>query len=249
NGGIFGPSLVMGGLLGFAFAYGINQTGVVMLNVPNFVVAGMAGAMAGIMHAPLTGLFLIAEITGGYTLMVPLMLITSISYLINRSVLKHSIYTKGLAESGDLLSYEDKDRTVLSMMKLRYVLETNFIVLGPKQTPIDRQSQIIHSKRNIFPIVDDTGVLLGIIYSERLFSILLGEEEGANKPFDTLAQKPNDVIKESENMEIVMAKMNRDDVWILPVVNDENKYLGFVSKSSVFNKYRALLVRQGQYLE
>lgn len=181
--------------------------------------------------------------------MVPLMLITSISYLINRSVLKHSIYTKGLAESGDLLSYEDKDRTVLSMMKLRYVLETNFIVLGPKQTPIDRQSQIIHSKRNIFPIVDDTGVLLGIIYSERLFSILLGEEEGANKPFDTLAQKPNDVIKESENMEIVMAKMNRDDVWILPVVNDENKYLGFVSKSSVFNKYRALLVRQGQYLE
>ncbi len=249
NGGIFGPSLVMGGLLGFAFAYGINQTGVVMLNVPNFVVAGMAGAMAGIMHAPLTGLFLIAEITGGYTLMVPLMLMTSISYLINRSVLKHSVYTKGLAESGDLLSYEDKDRTVLSMMKLRYVLETNFVVLRPEQTPVDRQSEIIHSKRNIFPIVDGSGILLGIIYSERLFSILLGEEEGANKPFDTLAQKPNDVIKESENMEVVMAKMNRDDVWILPVVDDNNNYLGFVSKSSVFNKYRALLVRQGHYLE
>ncbi len=249
NGGVFGPSLVMGGLLGFAFAYGMNQTGFIMLNVPNFVMAGMAGALAGIMHAPLTGLFLIAEITGGYTLMVPLMLVTSISYLINRSILKHSIYTKVLAESGDLLSYEDKDRTVLSMMKLRYVLETNFVVLRPSETPNDRKSDIIHSKRNIFPVVDEKGVLLGTIYSEYLFSVLLGEEEGVEKSFDKLAQKPNDVIQEKENMEIVMSKMNRDDVWILPVVDERNRYLGFVSKSSVFNKYRALLVRQGHYLE
>lgn len=249
NGGVFGPSLVMGGLIGFAFAYGMNQVGFIQLNVPNFVMAGMAGALAGIMHAPLTGLFLIAEITGGYTLIVPLMLVASISYLINRSVLKHSIYTRVLAETGDLLSYEDKDRTVLSMMKLRYVLETNFVVLRPNETPVVRKKDIIQSKRNIFPIVNYTGELLGIIQSERLFSILLGEEEGAWKTFDHLAQKPNDIINESENMEIVMAKMNRDDVWMLPVVNDDNKYLGFVSKSSVFNKYRALLIRQGQYLE
>lgn len=249
NGGVFGPSLVMGGLLGFAFAYGVNQSGVVQLNVPNFVMAGMAASLAGVMHAPLTGIFLIAEITGGYTLMVPLMLVASISYLINRGVMKHSIYTKVLAESGDLISYEDKDRTVLSMMKLRYVLETNFIILRPDETPLDRQSEIIHSKRNIFPIVDEKGKLLGIIYSERLFSILLGEEEGKNKPFASLAQKPHDVIIESENMELVMTKMNRDDVWILPVVNNSNHYLGFVSKSSVFNKYRGLLIRQGQYLE
>ncbi|HLS94609.1 MAG TPA: chloride channel protein [Sphingobacterium sp.] len=249
NGGVFGPSLVMGGLIGFAFAYGMNQTGVVMLNVPNFVMAGMAGALAGIMHAPLTGMFLIAEITGGYTLMVPLMLVTSISYLINRSMLTHSIYTKVLAESGDLLSYEDKDRTVLSMMKLRYVLETNFVVLRPQETPNDRKSDIIHSKRNIFPIVDEKGTLLGIIYSERLFAILLGEEDGADKTFDKLVQKPNDIIRDKENMEVVMSKMNRDDVWILPVVDEQHKYLGFISKSSVFNKYRALLVRQGHYLE
>lgn len=249
NGGVFGPSLVMGGLLGFAFAYGMNQFGFVQLNVPNFVMAGMAGALAGIMHAPLTGLFLIAEITGGYTLMVPLMLVTSISYLINRSVLKHSIYTKVLADSGDLMSYEDKDRTVLSMMKLRYVLEKNFVVLKPTETPLDRKTSIIHSKRNIFPIVDDAGLLMGVIYSERLFSILLGEEEGADKTFDKLVQKPNDIIREDEHMELVMTKMNRDDVWILPVVDKDNKYLGFISKASVFNKYRALLVRQGQYLE
>ncbi|MGJ1448328.1 chloride channel protein [Sphingobacterium spiritivorum] len=249
NGGVFGPSLVMGGLLGFAFAYGMNLTGLVTLNIPNFVMAGMAAALAGIMHAPLTSIFLIAEITGGYTLMVPLMLVASIAYLINRAVLKHSIYTKVLADSGDLVSYEDKDRSVLSMMKLRYVLETNFVILRPGETPNERKHDIIHSKRNIFPIVDDKGKFLGILYIEHLLSILLGEEEGIDKDFGTLVQKPNDIIKGDENMEIVMSKMNKEDVWILPVVDKEDHYLGFVSKSSVFNKYRALLMRQGHYLE
>lgn len=249
NGGVFGPSLVMGGLLGFAFSYGVNLSGIIELNVPNFVMAGMAGALSGIMHAPLTGIFLIAEITGGYTLMVPLMIVTSISYLINRAVMKHSIYTKVLAESGDLISYEDKDRTVLSMMKLRYVIERNFVLLKPDERPIDRKGDIIHSKRNIFPIVDEDRKLLGIIYSERLFSILLGEEEGAERTFASLAQKPIDIIKEDEDMERVMQKMNKDDVWILPVVDSEDRYLGFISKAAVFNKYRALLMRQGTYLE
>lgn len=249
NGGVFGPSLVMGGLLGFAFSYGLNLTGMAELNVPNFVVAGMAGALSGIMHAPLTGIFLIAEITGGYTLMVPLMLVCSISYLINRAVLKHSIYTKVLAESGDLISYEDKDRSVLSMMRIKYVLETNFVLLRPDETPKSRQSDIIHSKRNIFPIVNYEGKFVGLLYSEFLFSVLLGEVEGGDTPFEKLAQKPNDTVGINENMEMVMAKMNKDDTWILPVLGEENKYMGFVSKSSVFNKYRALLIRQGHYLE
>src|SRR5690606_21964624 len=162
----------------------------------------------------------------------------------------YDIYTLSLHDALPiLLSYEDKDRTVLSMMKLRYVLETNFVVLRPQETPNDRKSDIIHSKRNIFPIVDEKGTLLGIIYSERLFAILLGEEDGADKTFDKLVQKPNDIIRDKENMEVVMSKMNRDDVWILPVVDEQHKYLGFISKSSVFNKYRALLVRQGHYLE
>lgn len=249
NGGVFGPSLVMGGLLGFAFSYGVNLTGMAELNVPNFVVAGMAGALSGIMHAPLTGIFLIAEITGGYTLMVPLMLVCSISYLINRAVLKHSIYTKVLAESGDLISYEDKDRSVLSMMRIKYVLETNFVILRPEETPKSRQSDIIHSKRNIFPVVSHEGKFMGILYSEFLFSVLLGEVDGGDTTFEKLAQKPNDTVNINENMEIVMAKMNKDDTWILPVLGNENKYMGFVSKSSVFNKYRALLIRQGHYLE
>lgn len=250
NGGVFGPSLVMGGLLGFAFAYGVNLTGIIELNVANFIVVGMAGALGGIMHAPLTAIFLSAEITGGYVLMVPLMLVTAIAYLMNRAVMKHSIYTKVLAEKGDLLSHEDKDRTVLSMMKLRYVLERNFTVLHPHEYPADRRHDIIHTKRNIFPVVDDGGKLLGIIYSERLFEILLGEmPEVLKKTMAELVEKPVDVVRMDATMDAVMQKMNKEDIWILPVVDAGNNYMGFVSKSAVFNKYRALLMRQGSYLE
>src|SRR5690606_1522138 len=211
-------------------------TGLIELNVPNFVVAGMAAALSGIMHAPLTGIFLIAEITGGYALMVPLMLVTAISYLINRTMLKYSIYTKALAEQGDLLTHEDKDRTVLSMMKLRYVLERNFTILRPDERPADRRYDIIHTKRNIFPVVDTTGKLLGIIYSEPLFEILLGyklEKKDQVITMRELAEKPVDIIQMDVNMEAVVQKMNREDISILPVVDAEGNYMGFGSKSAV----------------
>jgi len=248
NGGVFGPSLVMGGLLGFAFSYGINLTGWTELNIVNFTVVGMAAALGGIMHAPLTAIFLIAEITGGYALMVPLMIVTAISYLINRAFMKHSIYTKVLAEQGDLLSHEDKDGTVLSMMKLRYLLERNFTALKPYEKASDRRHDIIHTKRNIFPIVDDEYKFLGIVHSERLLEILLGEDPAAQeKPMQEIMQKPVDIVNISSRMDTVMQKMNREDVWMLPVVDNEGKYLGFISKSAVFNKYRALLMRQAEY--
>jgi len=248
NGGNFGPSLVMGGILGFAFAYGINLTGIIELSIANFIVAGMAGALSGIMHAPLTGIFLIAEITGGYALMVPLMIVSAITYFINKSVLKYSIYTQALAESDDWLPHEDKDRTVLKMMKLRYVLERSFTILHPNEKPMDRRLDILHTKRNIFPVVDDNQVLMGVIYSEKLFEILIGEAS-ADKTMKELAQPPQDIIRIDADMYEVMRKMDREDIWILPVVDSNNKYLGFVSKSAIFNKYRALLMRLGNYLE
>jgi len=248
NGGNFGPSLVMGGLLGFAFAYGINLTGLIELNTANFIVAGMAGALSGIMHAPLTSIFLIAEITGGYALMVPLMIVSAVSYFINRSTLKYSIYTQSLAEKGDWLSHEDKDRTVLKMMKLRYVVERNFTVLHPDEKPMDRRLDILHTKRNIFPVVDDAKSLVGIIYSEKLFEILIGEA-AADKTMKELVQPPQDIIRVDANMYDVMRKMDREDIWILPVVDFDNRYIGFVSKSAIFNKYRALLMRSGNYLQ
>ncbi len=248
NGGNFGPSLVMGGILGFAFAYGINLTGLVELSVANFIVAGMAGALSGIMHAPLTGIFLIVEITGGYALMVPLMIVSAITYFINKSVLKYSIYTQALAESSDWLPHEDRDKTVLKMMKLRYVLERSFTILHPDEKPMDRRLDILHTKRNIFPVVDDNQTLIGVIYSEKLFEILIGEAS-ADKTMKELAQAPQDIIRIDANMYEVMRKMDREDIWILPVTDANNKYLGFISKSAIFNKYRALLMRLGNYLE
>src|SRR5690554_1286873 len=247
NGGNFGPSLVMGGLLGFAFAYGVNLTGLMELNIANFIIAGMAGALSGIMHAPLTSIFLIAEITGGYVLMVPLMIVSAISYFINRSNLKYSIYTQSLAEKGDWLSHDDKDKTVLKMMKLRYVVERNFTILHPDEKPMERRLDILHSKRNIFPVVSDAKELVGVIYSEKLFEILIGEAS-ADKTMKELAQAPQDVINLDANMYDVMRKMDREDIWILPVVNDQSQYVGFVSKSAIFNKYRALLMRSNSYL-
>ncbi|MEN5197495.1 chloride channel protein [Sphingobacterium faecium] len=250
NGGVFGPSLIMGGLIGFAFSYGMNLTGLVDLNVANFTVVGMAAALSGIMHAPLTAIFLIAEITGGYALMVPLMLVAATTYFINRAVQKHSIYTKVLAEQGDLLTYEDKDRTVLSMMKLRHLLENNFTIVRPGEYAQERNHDIIHSKRNIFPVVDYDGTFIGLIYSEKLLEILLGENtDGLQMNMSELAQQPIDIIEMGTNMEVVMQKMKKEDVWMLPVIDEKGKYKGFLSKSAVFNKYRALLMRQAAYLE
>lgn len=175
------------------------------------------------------------------------MIVSAISYFINRSNLKYSIYTQSLAEKGDWLSHDDKDKTVLKMMKLRYVVERNFTVLHPDEKPMERRLDILHSKRNIFPVVSDAKELVGVIYSEKLFEILIGEAS-ADKTMKELAQAPQDVIDLNANMYDVMRKMDREDIWILPVVNDQSQYVGFVSKSAIFNKYRALLMRSNSYL-
>jgi chloride channel protein, CIC family len=248
NGGTFGPSLIIGGLIGFVFAFSINQTGITQLNVPNFIVAGMAASLSGIMHAPLTGIFLIAEITGGYVLMVPLMIVSAISYLINKATLKYSIYTKDLAEKGELLSYEDKDKTVLNMMRLKYVIDKGFYPLYIEEDLSDCRDRIIKSKHNIFPVLDRDKKLVGVAYSENLFNVIFNHKDLAHTVKD-VTEQPFDIIKINESMSEVMIKMDKDDIWLLPVVDKEGKYKGFVSKSTIFNKYRALLIRQSEYLQ
>lgn len=249
NGGMFGPSVVVGGLSGFVFAYGLNMTGLFHLNITNFIVAGMAAAISGVMHAPLTGIFLIAEITGGYLLMVPLMMVSAISYFINKAINKYSIYTKSLAEQGSLLTHENKDRSILRMMKLKFLIEKDFIILHPEDTPKSRKADIIHTSRNIFPLVTEDNLLLGIIYTDQLLELLMSsKEEDQEKAVKTIAQPPGITINKNTPMFEVMQIMDRQDVRILPVTDDENHYLGFVTKASVFNKYRALLMRQGEYL-
>ena len=246
NGGMFGPSVVVGGLLGFVFAFGLNQTGMVHLNVTNFIIAGMAASISGVMHAPLTGVFLAAEITGGYVMMVPLMIVSAISYFINKGILKYSIYTYGLAAKGNLITQENKDHSVLRRIKLKYLIDRDFVILRPDDTPKSRSGDIVHTTKNVFPVVDSEGVLTGILFSDHLLELLVSKNpEDQNRFIKDIAQPPGRVININTSMYDVMQIMDSLDTRILPVTGDNNIYIGFVTKNAIFNKYRHILMRQG----
>ncbi|TDQ11226.1 chloride channel protein [Pedobacter metabolipauper] len=249
NGGTFAPSLIMGGLMGFIFAYAVNLTGFIHLNTANFIVAGMAAALSAIMHAPLTGIFLIAEITGGYVLMVPLMITSAISYLINRSFQKHSIYTKALADKGELLSYEDKDTTVLSQMKLRYLIEKDYLQLNDHDLLSAKINEIIHSKRNLCAVLDGSGAFKGLLYVEEVFSEMMKNPDKDLLTADHLLHRTPAQVNVTDDLKSVLLKMEREQVWVLPVINADHSFMGFVSKTSIFNKYRSLLMRQADYMD
>lgn len=249
NGGMFGPSVIVGGLFGFVFAFTLNTLGIADLNVTNFIIAGMAGSISGMMHAPLTGIFLSAEITGGYVLIVPLMIVAAISYFINKGVLKHSIYTKSLAIQGNLLTPEDKDHRIIRRLKLKYLIETDFVVLKEDDTPKSRSKDIIQTTRNTFPVVNTEGFLTGIMASDQLLDYIVDSESiNKNRTIKELAQAPSKVISVDTNMFEVMQIMESMDLRTVPVVSKEGKYLGFVTKVAIFNKYRSLLVRDGEFL-
>jgi len=238
----------MGGLIGFVFAYAVNLSGVAQLSVSNFIVAGMAAALGSIMHAPLTGIFLIAEITGGYILMVPLMITTAISYAINRSAQKHSIYTKVLADKGELLSHEDKDTTVLSQMKLKYLIEKSYPKLYLNDLISLKMSEIVKSHKNICAVVDETDDFKGIIYVEDLFQEMVNHPDKHELTASDLVQPAPNTLYQEDDLKLVLEKMEQENVWLLPVIDTQNHFYGFVSKTAIFNKYRALLMRQNDYM-
>lgn len=248
NGGTFAPSLIMGGLIGFIFSYAVNLSGIAQLNTSNFIVAGMAAALSAIMHAPLTGIFLIAEITGGYILMVPLMITSAISYACNRGVQKHSIYTKALADKGELLSHEDKDTTVLAQMKLKYLIDKNHIQLQMNDILFHKMNEILKSRKNICSVTDETGDFKGIIYVEEIFSKMLDVTERTYITAQHLVQTAPTMVYETDDLKAVLEKMEQHNIWLVPVVNDQNIYQGFISKAAIFNKYRALLMRHADYM-
>lgn len=246
NGGMFGPSVVVGGLLGFVFSFGMNLTGMVHLNITNFIIAGMAASISGVMHAPLTGIFLAAEITGGYVMMVPLMIVSAISYFINKGVVKYSIYTFGLAVRGNLVSQENKEHRILRRIKLKYLIEKDFVILRPDDTPASRSTDIVHTTKNVFPVVNTDGILTGILFSDHLLELLVSNDpEARNRLIKDIAQPADRVIDVNTSMYDVMQIMDSLDTRILPVTSANNVYLGFVTKSGIFNKYRHILMRQG----
>ena len=245
NGGIFAPSLFIGGITGFLFAELNNMLNLgKTLSVSNFTLVGMCGVMSGVLHAPLTAIFLIAEITGGYTLFLPLMLVSAIALSANSYFQKYSFYTARLIQRGDLIPY-DKDRQVLSLIKIDKLIEKDLLTIHPDQTLGDLVVLVRQSKRNIFPVIDDEEALLGIVTLDDIREIMFDRESQKNVIVASLMHKPPDTVSSATPMQEVMNKFERTGAWNLPVIND-GKYRGIVSKSRIFNAYRLRLRRNHQ---
>ena len=239
-GGIFAPSLFMGAIVGFVTARIMNIAGL-MVPETSFALVGMAGLMSGVMHAPLTGIFLIAELTGGYHLFMPLMIVSVISYLTIMLFEPHSLYAMRLAQKGELLTH-NKDRNVLTLLKMDSVLETDFVTIFPEMTLGQLVQVISASKRNIFPVIDNEGHLRGILLLDEVRNIMFQPRLYKRFTVEQLMTSPPAVLRYDLPMEKVMETFEDTGAWNLPVVDEERRYLGFVSKSKIFNSYRHVLV-------
>ena len=237
SGGIFAPSLFIGALTGFIYAYLVNMVfGAGTLSTSNFLLVGMCGVMSGVLQAPLTAIFLIAEITSGYTLFVPLMLVSALAFSSSSYFEKHSLYTKHLIEQGDLIQY-DKDRQVLSLINLKKIIENDLLIIKPDATLKELTDLVKISQRNIFPVVNDDGELVGIVTLDDIREKMFDDEAREHLLVQTLMHNPPAQITPQENMQSVMSKFEITGAWNLPVI-DNGKYIGFVSKSRIFNSYR-----------
>lgn len=241
-GGVFIPTMVMGSALGHVVAQIINNLGFgFQVNESNFTLIGMAGLIAGVIHAPLTAIFLIAEITGGYELFVPLMITASISYLITKNMLDYTIYTKELAEKNALLTH-NKDQAVLTLMQLDDVIETNFKSVHPEMTLGEMLHQSVSkSNRNIFPVLVENR-MVGIVLLDDIREFMFDAKKH-DRTFvkDYMHAAPEYIFYETDSMKQVMQKFQDSSAWNLPVIREDN-YLGFVSKSKLLTAYRRKLI-------
>ena len=242
-GGTFAPSLYVGCMAGFLFAYAVNSLGIVDPTMPlstkNFALVGMAGVMAGVMHAPLMAIFLTAEMTGGYSLFLPLLIVAAISYGTSRIFSNYSIYTKRLALKGELLTHQ-KDKTVLTLLKMDSVIETDFIPVHPDMSLKQMVDVISKSKRNLFPVTDDDGQLLGIVLLDDIRNIMFRPDLYRRMHVKRFMSMPPAKVELGTPMDQVMKMFDNTGAWNLPVV-EEGRYVGFVSKSKIFNSYRQVL--------
>jgi CIC family chloride channel protein len=229
----------MGGFTGFTIARIFNQLDFIdPLHEGNFTLVGMAGVLGAVLHAPLTAIFLIAEMSNGYELIVPLMLTTAISFITIKTFNPHSIFTKQLALSGDLITH-NKDKTVLTLLNVRRVIDTDLLTIAPEKTLGDLTKLIAKSKRNIFPVVDDEGMYLGLVDMDDVREDMFCPEK-YDEPISTYIMQAKERVSISEPMERVMDKFRKTGYYNLPVLND-GKYMGFVSRANIFNAYRQVL--------
>lgn len=238
-GGTFAPSLFVGCMAGFLFAYSLNHVFGLDLSVKNFALMGMAGVMAGVMHAPLMGIFLTAELTGGYELFLPLLIVSALSYFTIKAFEPYSIYAMRLARRGELLTHH-KDKAVLTLLKIDNVIETDFLTVNPHMDLRQMVKVISQSSRNLFPVVDSEGKLLGVVQLDDIRNIMFRPDLYRRMHVATFMSTPPALVEVSWSMEKVMKVFDSTGAWNLPVV-DNGRYVGFVSKSKIFNSYRRVL--------
>ena len=241
-GGIFAPSLFLGCLTGFIFARFCNMFDLgPYIPEKNFALLGMAGVMSGVMHAPLTGIFLIAELTGGYDLFLALMIVSVSAYLTIIVFEPHSIYSMRLAKRGQLITHH-KDKAVLTLMKIENVVEKDFDKVAPDMDLGQMVRVISKAKRNVFPVVNKDGELLGVVLLDDIRNLMFRQELYHRFTVDKFMVSAPAKLNVNDSMDAVMTKFDDTGAWNLPVVDDEGKYIGFVSKSKIFNTYRQVLV-------
>lgn len=239
-GGIFAPTLFMGVNTGMLFAQIVNIVGFRQINPNNFALIGMAGLIAGVLHAPLTGIFLIADISGGYKLFVPLMITATFAYIVVRVFTPNSVYHVQLAQRKELLTH-DKDANALQLLKVRKLIETDFEVLSPDATLRDLTKAISRNHRNLFPVVDSEGFMVGMVKMDDVRDIIFNHDMYDKMKISEIMYMPQDFISPDDTMEIVANKFEASGRYNIAVI-ENGKYLGFISRAKVFTNYRKQII-------
>ena len=243
-GGTFAPSLFVGAFAGATIAVICRSVFGWDISITSFTLAGMAGVMSGVMKAPLTAIFLIAELSNGYGLFIPLMIVSCISFAVNYGLDRDSIYTKQLRMRGELLTH-DKDSSAFVFLRLDQLMETDFIRIRESLTLGDIVNIISSARRNIFPVIDNYGKLLGVVQLDDLRHDMFNRDKWHTSIIHYMIQPP-DKILEHEMIQSIMPRFEQSNTWMLPVVDKSGHYLGFISKSRILNAYREALVNVSQ---
>ena len=241
-GGTFGPSLIVGGLSGYFVAMACNQMGLPQQDTANFALVGMAAVMTGVMHAPFMATFLIADITGGYQLLVPLMVASAVTYLCVSPFERHSIYARKLAKKGDLLTH-DKDASAWHLMDMQSLIETNFVIVRSGGSLRDLVEVIQTSRRNLFPVLTDDDKFAGIVALDDVRKIIFRPDLYDSVIVDDLMHpmSEGDIVRSSDSLTDVVEKFRIGDRYNLVVIDDDNRYLGFISRANTFSAYRRFI--------
>lgn len=241
-GGTFGPSLIVGGLSGYFVAMLYNQMGMSPQDTASFALVGMAAVMTGVMHAPFMATFLIADITGGYQLLVPLMVASAVTYLCVSPFERHSIYARKLAKRGDLLTH-DKDASAWRLLDMQRLIETNFVIVRSGNTLRDLVEVIQNSRRNLFPVLTDDDRFLGVITLDDVRKIMFRPELYEHVVVDDLMHpiSEGDIVRSSDTLIDVVEKFRIGDRYNLVVIDDDGRYLGFLSRANTFSAYRRFI--------